>query len=430
MELAAEWILSALERHSERIVFDDGVVVLSADQLLAGSDQRAAQLDGLELTRVALTGAICADWLINLIAIWRAGGVAVPISERADDERRERLLSKCAIQLDGLKVEALGHAVTAVQFDGAAFALLTSGTTGLGREVILTHRNLDAHAAASAEALELVATDRWLTSLPVSHTGGLGVIVRSLRAGARASLRDGFDIEQWRELIESGTDPVTLCSVVPTMLVRLLDAGIVPGGQLRSVVVGGAPLLPGLRERALDSDWPVRETWGMTETVGMATIARTSNDPGAGPPLSCVELSISAQGEVKVSGTSISPSVSVEGPFATGDLGVVRSGSLVITGRSSNLIISGGENVSPERVEAVLCSLEGVEECRVFGEADPQWGEAVVAELVTTGNLSDESVLLHCRARLSPWEVPKRILRSSQLTRTETGKIVRGGRDD
>ena len=113
------------------------------------------------------------------------------------------------------------------------------------------------------------------------------------------------------------------------------------------------------------------------------------------------------------------------GMFDSGDLGQIAGCALHVTGRKSGMIISGGENVSPERVELVLSGHPLVEEVIVFGEADREWGEAVICEVVLSGDCGDDELRSFCRSRLAAWEVPKRFDRVPGLRRTDSGKLVR-----
>jgi O-succinylbenzoic acid--CoA ligase len=138
-----------------------------------------------------------------------------------------------------------------------------------------------------------------------------------------------------------------------------------------------------------------------------------------GFPLPGVDIAIAEDGEILVSG----PIVAGGGTHRTGDLGEIRDGRLVVTGRKSETIITGGENVSPAEVEGVLAAHPGVRDAAVVGRPDPEWGEALVALVV--GDAGEEELRAWCRERLAPFKVPKRVEHVQALPRSEAGKLLR-----
>jgi o-succinylbenzoate---CoA ligase len=214
---------------------------------------------------------------------------------------------------------------------------------------------------------------------------------------------------------------ITLVSLVPTMLARLLDAGLREPPALRWALLGGGPIPPPLLDRARGAGVPVAPTYGMTEACSQ--IATN------GWPLPGVELRIAADGEVLVSGPNVSPGALAEdGWLHTGDLGEVDpAGRLTILGRKADTIVSGGENVSPAEVEAVLLEHPAVADAAVHPREDPEWGEAVVATVVVRDGVAvgAEELRAHCAARLSRFKVPKDVAFAERLPRTASGKLLR-----
>jgi O-succinylbenzoic acid--CoA ligase len=151
---------------------------------------------------------------------------------------------------------------------------------------------------------------------------------------------------------------------------------------------------------------------------------------GAGAPLFCTKVEIAPDGEILLSGPTVAPgSLAADGRLHTGDLGRLdKRGFLHVTGRKADTIVTGGENVAPTEVEAVLEAHPDVLEAAVVGREDPQWGEAVNAIVVLApGAGADEAQLRkHCAASLAPFKVPKRFtLVSEPLPRTRSGKLLR-----
>jgi O-succinylbenzoic acid--CoA ligase len=229
----------------------------------------------------------------------------------------------------------------------------------------------------------------------------------------------------------------TLVSLVPTMLARVLDAGpsAARGGRsstdraagaLRCALVGGGPIAPDLMARAADAGIPLAQTYGLTEACSQVTTSDVGAPATAGPALFCTRVEIGVDGEIVVRGPTVTPAAA--DPLRTGDLGSLDAeGRLTVLGRKSDTIVTGGENVAPAEVEAVLEAHPAVAEAAVTGRADPEWGEAVVALVVTRDGMHVEAQDLrdHCRAHLAGFKVPKAFETVSELPRTPSGKLRR-----
>ena len=159
----------------------------------------------------------------------------------------------------------------------------TSGTTGAGRPVTLTYGNWLWSALGSAVALGLDRDERWLCTLPLSHVGGLSILLRSAIYATTVVLHDGFDAAKVIRALD-GDGAATLVSVVPTTLARLLDAGLREPPALRAALVGGGPIPPALLRRARDAGVPCVTTYGLTEACSQVTTG--------GPPLFCTRVRI------------------------------------------------------------------------------------------------------------------------------------------
>jgi O-succinylbenzoic acid--CoA ligase len=214
---------------------------------------------------------------------------------------------------------------------------------------------------------------------------------------------------------------VTLVSLVPTMLARLLDAGLREPPTLRRVLLGGGPIAPAVLARAAQAGVPVSPSFGMTETC-----SQVATD---GFALLGSELQIDGHGELLIRGPAVATgALSDDGWLHTGDLGQLdESGRLTIVGRRSDMIVSGGENVAPAEVEAALLEHPAVADAAVLGRPDPEWGEAVVAQVVLRHGAAADAVDLreHCAGRLAPFKVPKRFEVVEQVPRGVTGKLLR-----
>jgi o-succinylbenzoate---CoA ligase len=179
----------------------------------------------------------------------------------------------------------------------------------------------------------------------------------------------------------------------------------------------------------------VSQTYGLTEACSQVTTTPLAavDDVArgwAGTPLFCTRLSIADDGEITLAGPTVAPgSLGEDGWLHTGDLGDLdESGRLRVTGRASDTIVSGGENIAPTEIEAVLEAHAGVLEAAAVGRPDPRWGEAVTAIVVARAGaeLAEEPLRAHCAANLAPYKVPKQIVLTGEpLPRTRSGKLLR-----
>ncbi len=292
---------------------------------------------------------------------------------------------------------------------GADVALLmfTSGTSAEPKPVELTYGNVEANAIGTAKALGLTPEDCWLCPLPLTHVGGLMILTRAVIHGFHVLLDPPFDPDRVAARLNAGE--ATYVSMVPTQLQRCLDAGL-KDPPLKAVISGGAPLDEALKERAREAGVLVLNAYGLTETASQFTVE--------GRPFDDATI-ILDDGEIVVSGPMVAG-----GTLRTGDLGrFTDDGRLVITGRRSDTIITGGENVSPEEVEAVLKAHPRVQDAGVFGRPDPEWGQAVTAHVI--GTAGPQELRDWCAERLARFKVPKRIELVDRLPRTASGKLLR-----
>ncbi len=388
-----------------------------------------------------------------------AGAVAVPVDLRLSRGERAQIAEGAALLLE-TPLEPAGSSSAAVadghDLDATAVVIHTSGTTARPRAVELTYGNLLFSALGSAVALGLEPEERWLCALPVSHVGGLSILVRSTIYASTAVVHERFEVDRVLGALQAGE--ATLVSLVATTLARLLDAGLSAPPALRSALTGGGPVPGALLRRAREAGVPVSLTYGLTEacsqvtTTPVACIEEEKEDGeereeeqeeeweeeqeeegeaiNAGPPLFCTRVGIADDGEILVRGATVaSGSLSPDGWLHTGDLGSVdERGRLLVAGRRADTIVSGGENVAPVEVEAVLEAHPQVQEAAVVGRADDEWGEAVTAWVVARpGSELDLSDLReHCARALAPFKVPKDyMLTDEPLPRTPSGKLLR-----
>jgi O-succinylbenzoic acid--CoA ligase len=442
----------------------DGAV--SYAELLAGASAGAAEL----ATRGAGPGRRVAIALPPGLAFARAfhaclllGAVAVPVDLRLTAAERELVTVGAAVIVDeplrpsaptGTGGEANRHATAGHDLESTAVVIHTSGTTSQPKPIELTYGNFLWSALGSAVALGLDPRERWLCALPLSHVGGLSILLRSTIYATTAVLHERFHADAVLDALME--QEITLVSLVATTLARLLDAmDAHPEAppMLRCALTGGGPVAPALIDRARAAGVPVSLTYGLTEscsqvtTTPVAALDDTSTQPpNAGPPLFCTRVRIvdpsastpeaqemlpgGQEGEILVAGPTVAPgALAADGWLYTGDLGALDSrGRLIVTGRKADTIVSGGENVAPAEVEAVLEAHPDVLEAAVVPRADERWGEAVTAIVVTRPGaaLDDEILRAHCARALAAHKVPKQVsFVEESLPRTRSGKLLR-----
>lgn len=374
---------------------------LLAAARVAEADLRAAGVG--EGDPVELPGPSSLEFATALHGVLLRRAVVVPVDTRLSAPER-----------------ALRTVAAADLTPGTATALFTSGTTSAPKPVHLSAANWQANAVGSALALGLDASERWLCVMPLAHVGGLSILLRSTLYATTVVLHERFDpAAVLEELMDPGR-AITLVSLVPTMLARLLDAGLKRPPTLRWALLGGGPIAPGLVTRATEAGVPVAPSYGMTE--GCSQIATF------GVPLHGVEMRFE-QGEVVVRGPSFARNrLDADGWLRTGDLGELDAdGRLAIIGRRADTIVSGGENIAPAEVEAVLLEHPAVADAGVFARADAEWGERVVASVVLRAGqrASPRELQVFTGERLARFKVPKEIEFRDGLPRTPSGKLLR-----
>jgi len=325
--------------------------------------------------------------------------------------------------------------------------IYTSGTTGSPKGVMLTNGNHLASATASMARIGCTRHDCWLSVLPLYHVGGLSILLRAALGGMGVVVHARFEARAANRAIhEQG---VTIVSLVPTMLARMLDdaEGRPYPSTLRCALLGGGPAPPQLQERARQAGLPVFPTYGLTETASQVCTA-TADDAvrhggSAGRSVDGVDLRIAGPdpegwGDILIRGPQVTPGyfrdprltsrTIVGGWLHTGDLGRVDAdGRLWVAGRRDDVIITGGEKVVPDEVEAVLTAHPQVVDAAVFAQRDAIWGQRVAAAVVLElGAALDASQLeVWCRRLLAGFKVPRHFDFVAALPRTASGKLRR-----
>jgi acyl-CoA synthetase (AMP-forming)/AMP-acid ligase II len=348
-----------------------------------------------------------------------------------------------------------------------AILIYTSGTTARAKGVALSHGALTEYVLSRTDAADGTDVGRTLLSVPLFHVAGISTLLASLYGGRTVVLEPRFEPAEWLALV--ARNRVTHAFLVPTMLAKLLDSAAFPAADLsslRSISYGAAPMPPTLLHRivaAFPSEVGFSGAYGLSESTSTVAVldeddhrrfmaARTPQDAAlvrsAGRPVPDVRIEIldaddtplgpDRAGRIAiVSRRNVQtywiagqrpPAAPAETRLVTGDLGHLdERGYLFITGRQSDLLIRGGENISPLEVENAILGDPRVTDCAVVGLPDESWGEIVAAFVVlrdpgTDFGLAD--AIAAC-AGLTRYKWPERLAVVEELPRTATGKLLR-----
>lgn len=375
-----------------------------------------------------------------------------------DAEKVEQLVESLVLEEGGIiSMDALSKMdgrpfplVEEFQLDLVDTIMYTSGTTGHPKGVKQTYGNHYWSASSSALNLGLYEKDAWLAVVPLFHISGLSILMRGVIYGMRVVLHERFDAHKVnKDIMDKG---ITIVSVVSTMLQQLLaEMGEKTYPEtFRCMLAGGGPIPLPLLKECEKKGIPVFQTYGMTETCSqIVTLSPESallKIGSAGKALFSCQVKIVDEGkeapagqagEILVKGPNVTPGyfhneeatarTIKDGWLYTGDIGYLdNDGFLFVLDRRSDLIISGGENVYPAEIEAVLLLHPAIKEAGVTGLADDRFGQVPVAFVVVQDQeVSIEEILDFASLRLAKYKVPRRIVLVNQLPRNAANKLVR-----
>ena len=463
--LPSLWLNVWRKSPQRNVLYDEESGWITGGDLLRRSELAARKLSAAGIVsgdRVVLSGPSSTDLVICHVAILRLGCVVVPANGAYREEEIKHVIQdsrpaaaivdnsawepwikniNSAIIVTSSKMSLPdGPSIPLDQVDSGdpAYIGYTSGTTGRPKGALLSHQNLVSSVRALELAWRWVKDDTLILTLPLFHMHGLGVGIHGgLTVGCKIILQRNFDPVKVIEASEQFE--ASMFFGVPTMYSRLVES---PRAhelkRLRLCVSGSAPLPADLHMKFEEiTGQKVIERYGMTETVMLVSNPYDlERRPGSvGFPLPGVEVRLSKElSEIEVSGLNIfegyweNPDANSEafndGWFKTGDIGQLDDdGYLSIVGRAKELIISGGYNVYPREVEDVLNQHSDVMECAVVGEMSDEWGETVVAYIVSHRQFDDEELKLFAGTYLADFKRPRVTYRVDALPRNALGKV-------
>ncbi len=453
----------------------DGTITYA--ELRERADTLAGTLAGERAVQLGLNSLAVP---ITLFAAARAGAAFTPLNYRLADPDLVRIATRAApaaavidhdmvarlAPVEGLTVletEALGD-VAATDFvpdfdtDNVAILLFTSGTTGEPKAAVLRHRHVTSYVMGTLEFAAAGEEEAALVTVPPYHIAGISAVVSSTYVGRRIVYLPAFDPQAWVDTAAS--EAITHAMVVPTMLGRILDvleADKTALPTLRHLSYGGGKMPVAVIERALELLPHVNfvNAYGLTETSSTIAVltpedhrdAIASDDPAVrrrlgsvGRPSEAIELTIrdpfgeelpaGEHGEIWVRGEQVSGEyIGREGGgewFATRDGGFLDDdGFLFIEGRLDDVIVRGGENISPGEIEDVLREHPAVDDVAVYAIPSEEWGEDIGASVVLLGDVDADELREWVRSRLRSTRVPALIDVRAELPYNETGKLLR-----
>lgn len=448
----------------------------------------ATWLKGCSKANTAFLGMNGEALPILFFASGMAGTPFVPLNYRLADSDLNKLVARAApavlvvdddmlsriAPVDGVELVARSDFETEFLFGDApekaelpeaendiAVLLFTSGTTGEPKAAVLRHANLTSYVMSTVEFLGAEENEAALVSVPSYHIAGISAILTSAYGGRRIVYLPAFTAEEW--VATCAAEAITHAMVVPTMLDRILDVMEKTGETLpalRALSYGGGKMPEPVIARALAMLPHVAfvNAYGLTETSSTIALlgaedhraAFASDDPQArrriasvGQPLPSVELEIRREdgsccapgehGEIHVRGEQVSgeylhrKAIADDGWFATNDAGWLDEGGyLFVEGRLDDVIVRGGENISPGEIEDVLRGFDDISDCAVLGIPCEKWGEKVVAVIVSrSGRPDTDAMAAAIRAKLRSTKTPEQWFVRAELPYNETGKLLR-----
>lgn len=479
----SNWLAAAAKANPQKIALiaqDTRWTYTELHQRTVLLSQRLTAIGVKQGDHVGVLLSNCPEYVLLIHALARLDAVLVPLNTRltADELLWQVQRAKCVkvICADSSKLAVLGDLVVLLddlaaldltaasafseqQFtadaDSSALSrtqaiIFTSGTTGRPKGAQITFGNHFWSAAASSWRMGVLPEDRWLLTLPLYHVGGLSIVFRSALYGTAIVLHDGFEVARAWAALE--THKITLVSLVPTMLYRLLEARpdtpFPP--SVRIVLLGGAAASLDLVARCTALNIPIATTYGLTEAASqVATMlpedVRRKPD-SVGKPLMFTSVRIADEqgntlpsgehGEIVVRGPTVMQGYYDEpqnntlrnGELYTGDMGYLDDdGDLWVVQRRSDLIISGGENIYPAEVENVLRQHPAVADVCVIGLSSETWGQQVAAAVVfkSSASATIEELDTFCRQRLAGYKCPRKYVFVTELPQTASGKVSR-----
>lgn len=369
---------------------------------------------------------------------------------------------------DMMVSSAADEIFTEIDDDDTTILMYTAGTTGFPKGVMLSHNSFAIYVLENVSPADPELEEKNILTVPLYHVAGIQAMMAAIYGGRTLVMERQFEPKEWMGLVEA--ERVDRAMMVPTMLKQLMDHPDFSKhdlSSLRVITYGAAPMPLEVIKRAVDVFPGVSfiNAFGQTETASTITtlspedhsITGTEEEKekklkrlsSIGRPMSDVEMKIvdgegnelppGQVGEIVTRGPRVmsgywkdqektEKTVDKDGWVHTGDMGYVdEDGYFFLAGRATDMIIRGGENISPEEVEAVLHSHPKVEEAAVIGVPDAEWGEVPMGVIVLKEGetATPEELMEYCRANLASYKRPRSVVFADELPRNPMGKVLK-----
>ncbi len=435
-EIICPWARAA-QRIPESTAFISGGEIISfgAFGRMAESATSALRTQGIKRgDKVAALSANSLEYVLLLVALWRIGAIACPVSTRLPPANLRASLRKIGAKkiLTGIRFNSSGvvkFQSHSISLDQSATIVFTSGSSGAPKAALHSFGNHCYNALGSNQNIKLTSGDRWLLSLPLYHVGGLGILFRCALASAAVVIPDKSEN---LSLALAKYHPTHL-SLVSTQLFRLLQSkkDIQNLRRAKAILVGGSAISENLIGRAHQLGLPISTTYGLTEMASQVTTTRKnaslSQLKTSGKILAHRQIKIAKNGEILLKGQTLFKGyvdkgrvrlpLLKDGWFPTGDVGQIsKDGCLRVLGRKDKMFISGGENIQPEEIRKALATFRGIKEAVVISVKNPEFGFRPVALLkIKPGNKITRAALSkHLQTRIPKFKIPDRFYSSEK----------------
>ncbi len=407
------------------------------------------------------------DLILNVLSLWKLNVIPVPLNNNLLKEdltneikflKAEHILYETtfAAHFLYLKTPSISHAsfetepTNNLSFANIAVVLFTSGTSGKPKAVPLTFTNLFSAFEAGDYIFQYSKNDSWYLNLPLYHIGGFSILARAILGGSSIILPESNELVSLKRNFDF-VKP-TLVSLVPTQLKRICENGIHPNKELRAALIGGGFSDETILRQAVNLGWSIYKVYGSTETSAFVTTLTPKDifqkSKSVGKPLMNFEIKIfdgqrnilqaDEIGEIGIKAPSVfktylnnkadSDVAFYNQYYLTGDYGYFDSDDfLYLENRRTDLIVSGGENITPIEIEQIILQYPNVYEACVIGLPDKEWGEIVAAVFSSKdGNQIDRLLLkMFLKKKLAAFKIPKNYFQLDNLPKSAIGKIKR-----
>lgn len=384
------------------------------------------------------------EFIITVLAIWKLKATPIPLNPQITKDEFEDIATKTCINFlidQNFQVRIISK--LKANYGKSALIMFTSGSTNFPKGVIHSFSNLKESANLCNKIINSDAQNSWLASLPFYHIGGFSIITRSIIYGNELIIPPDLKTDSLIDSIK--TSKPNYISLVLTQLKRIIEKNFNFPNETKTIFLGGSKISENLMDYSIRFNLPIAKVYGSTETASMVSCLYGSDlhksPNSSGKQIAKVKIAIIDENNKKAAHNKCGQ-IAIKSPtnflaytnadkneklrnkyYLTGDYGYISSeGFLYIIDRKDNMIISGGENISPEEITKALLEIKGIEDAYVFPENDTEWGQAVSAA-IQTKIFTAKEIRNQLICRIAKYKIPKNIYIVPEICRSELGKI-------